>query len=422
MRRILPMILALTLLVGCAGGGQFASQPTQSARPVQPKEDGVVDLISSDCKAESGDAYANFALNLLRAGRTEGENVLMSPLSVMLALGMTSAGAAGNTAQEFARLFGMEQDALTAHCRTLLEDYSDLGGSSEANLANSLWCDPDMELDDRFLTTCRDDFDAQVYHADLQSADTVQAVNDWVKDATKGMIPRVVDHFDEQAVLALINAVYFKNQFQRPFKPSASEWTMEFYNADGTVAQPLGMSNGERKEIYLTHENGQGVVMPYDDGKLGLLLMLPDEGMSLTDYLASWDGGTIAGLLENQTDRQVHLTVPKFKAEWDGELKDTLTALGLADAFDPASADFSAMGRSEKGPFFIGSVIHKTAFEVNEKGTEAAAVTAVMVEFTGLPQTPDDLVVLRFERPFVYGIVDLETGAPLFLGTMEHMD
>lgn len=413
------MLLALVLLVGCEGGGSLPEAP--SPEPIEAGTVGIVDLFPVQRTAESETAYADFALELLRQSRVEGENTLMSPLSVTLALGMTSAGTAGDTAQQFADLMGIERGALSAYCLALMEDYSDLGGSTETNLLNSLWCDPDLTLNDPFITTCQSYFDASLFHADLQSPDTVKAVNDWVSDATRGLISQVVERFDDQAALALINAVYLKNQFAQPFKTPAWEWTIDFHNADGTVAQPQGMSNGEREEIYLSHDKGQGVVMPYDDGKLGLLLMLPDEGVSLTDYLHGWGGSTIATLLENQADTKVDLQVPKFKAEWSGELADTLKAMGLVDAFDPDAADFTPMGHSENGPLYIGQVIHKTAFEVNEKGTEAAAVTAVIMN-CGAAMPPDDLIYLTFDRPFVYGIVDLDTGAPLFLGTVEHLD
>lgn len=416
MGRLLSFLLAMVMLVSCQGG----KAPAPTPEPIQAQ--GIVDLFPAQRTRECEMAYAGFALDLLRAGREEGENTLMSPLSVALALGMTASGAAGNTAQEFAQLFGMDKGALSAYCLALMEDYLDLGGSSQTTLANSLWCDPDLELENAFVLTCQNYFDAELFHADLQSGDTVRAVNGWVDQATHGMIPSVVDHFDEDAVLALINAIYFKNQFQRPFETPTREWFLDFRNADGTVSQPQGMSNGTRNERYLAHTGGRGVVLPYDDGKLGLLLMLPEEGTSLTDYLSGWDGTTIQTLLAGQTEARTSLTVPKFKTAWSGELEDTLKALGLTGAFDPAVADFSAMGRSiHGGPLYIGQVIHKTAFELNEKGTEAAAVTAVIMDAaTAMP--PDDLIVLRFDRPFVYGIVDLTHGTPLFLGTMEHMD
>lgn len=414
MERMLSLFLSLILLVSCQGG--------KTLEPIQPPPRTYDVVWPGERSAETDTAYANFALNLLRESREEGENTLLSPLSVTLALGMTAQGAAGDTARAFETLFGMDGDTLLYYCRALMEDYEDLGGSSQTALANSLWCDPDLELEKLFTADCVHQFGAQLFHADLQSGDTVRAVNGWVDQATHGMIPQVVDRFDEDAVLALINAIYFKNQFQHPFETPTHQWLLDFHNADGTVSQPQGMSNGTRQELYLSHDSGQGVVLPYDDGKLGLLLMLPDEGTSLADYLKGWDGTTIKALLDNKTETRVSLRAPKFQTQWSAELADTLTALGLADAFDPNTADFSAMGRSIHGdPLYIGQVIHKTAFELNEKGTEAAAVTAVIMDAaTAMP--PKDLIYLTFDRPFVYGIVDLEKGAPLFLGTMEHMN
>jgi len=192
--------------------------------------------------------------------------------------------------------------------------------------------------------------------------------------------------------------------------------------AAGTVTQPLGMSNSERNEMYVSHKNGQGVVLPYDDGRLGLLLMLPNEGVSLTDYLVGWDGSTVRELLDGQDERLTYLTVPKFETEWGGSLADILCSMNLTGASDPGAADFTDMGITASGnPLFIGDVIHKTAFKLNEKGTEAAAVTMVAMD-PGAAMPSNDRIVLRYDRPFAYGIVDMETEALLFPGTAERLE
>lgn len=416
--RILPILLALSLLAGCAGVGMLA--PVQSSVKPLPTPQGTLPPVKApeSLTADILKGYDHFSLELLKRTRTEGENTMVSPLSVALALGMTANGAAEETLAEFETLFGLDREDLNALCARFMADYAALGGSTEATLVNSLWADPELTLANGFVLRCQETYGAQLFQQDLQTPATVEAVNRWVSEATRGLIPSVVDKFSDEAVLALINAIYLKNKFEAPFETPSSDWEMDFTARDGTVTHPKGMSNGTRNEQYISNDHGQGVVLPYDDGRLGLLLMLPEEGVSLTDYLASWGPETVPGLIAARQEARVSLTCPKFKTEWSGSLNSSLQAMGLSRAFDPQEADFSAMGNAGGDPLYIGDVIHKTAFEINEKGTEAAAVTAVMMECTST-MPPQDLIYLRFDRPFVYGIVDLETGTPLFLGTME---
>lgn len=412
-KRLQPLLLSFSLLCSCAAGA------VDQVKPI-PDVPGEVHVPSLTDQGDPYGAYASFALNLLEASRSEGDNALLSPLSVLLALGMTANGAGGDTLKEFESLFGMDAETLNALAAQMMADYSNLDGSTEATLVNSLWCAPDLTLDGLFTARCRQIYAAQLYQADLQDAATVKAVNDWVSEATKGLIPGVVDKFSSQAVLALVNALYLKNQFEQPFKTPTSDWEMDFTADDGTVGHPKGMDNGTRNELCLFNDNAQGVILPYDDGRLGLMLLLPDVGVSLTDCLASLDGASLTALLAEREERLCSLVVPKFELEWDGALSGPLQAMGLAGAFDPGSADFTAMGTCPNGPLYIGDVIHKTVLKVNEKGTEAAAVTVAIMD-CGAAMPPDDLVVLHFDRPFLCGIVDLDTGAPIFLGTVEDL-
>lgn len=418
----LSLLLVLAMLGGCAGA---LGQPQGTVQPLPTPQGSLPPVESLVCVSEGAlDGYQDFAAELLRRTHVQGENTLVSPLSVTLALGMTANGAAEGTLGEFERLFGLGRDTLNSLCARFMADYTSLGGSTEATVANSLWADPDIALANGFVLRCQETYGAELFQEDLQDPATVQAVNGWVSDATRGLIPSVVEEFDRDAVLALINAVYLKNQFERPFETPHSDWEMDFTAADGTVSHPKGMHNGTRNEEYISHERGQGVLLPYDDGRLGLLLMLPEEGVSLSEYLAGWDAGTVAELLAAREERRVSLTCPKFKAEWDGSLREALTAMGLEGAFDEDRADFSAMGSVPNRPesnICIGDVVHKTAFEINEKGTEAAAVTAVEMMAPTSAMPPQDLIHLRFDRPFVYGIVDVEMRTPLFLGCAEEI-
>lgn len=419
LRPLFSLFLSCSLLTGCAVG---LTQPQSSIKPL-PVPQGTLPPVTAlaDLNQESLKSYRSFSLELLRNNMTAGENTLVSPLSVTLALGMTANGAAEETLAQFETLFGLSRDDLNSLCARFMADYASLGGSTQATLVNSLWADPDVALANGFVLRCQETYGAQLFQQDLQDPATVEAVNRWVSEATRGLIPSVVDHFSEDTVLALINAIYLKNQFQRSFETPSFEWEMDFTSADGSVIHPKGMHNGTRNEEYIATENGQGVLLPYDDGRLGLLLMLPQEDVSLADYLASWDGDTVSQLLSARQETRVSLTCPKFKTEWSDSLRNCLQAMGLSAAFDPGAADFSAMGSAGGNPLYIGDVIHKTAFELNEKGTEAAAVTAVMMAPTAA-MPPQDLIYLTFDRPFVYGIVDIQSGTPLFLGAMERCE
>lgn len=434
--RLLSLCLCFALLAGCVPTAQLlgpagpTSPPSETPKPTpgQPYVGGSLTPLAASVLPEleplpitsGAQSLSAFGVELLRRSRTGDKGALVSPLSVILALGMTANGADGETLAAFEKVLGLDLETLNGVCAAMLEEYSALGGSTQAELVNSLWADPDLVIREEFVARCAANYAAELFQADLQSPATVEALNGWVSNATHGLIPSLLDKFDDTALLALVNAVYLKNKFLYPFEAPFREWTLPFTAADGVVTEPYGMSNGTRYEEYIAAANGRGVVLPYDDGRLGLLLMLPNEGLSLSEYLSSWDGTTVKALLDARERTRVNLTMPKFKAEWSGSLADTLADLGLAVAFDPDAADFLPMGTSVRdNPLYVGDVIHKTSFEVNEEGTEAAAVTAViMMEATSVAPF-DPPIYLTLDRPFVYSIVDLETGLPLFLGTAE---
>lgn len=404
--RALSAALALTLLAGCAAQAGPVPAPDVSLPPLPPAEAGW-DVV-----------YGDFSAELLRRCRTEGENVLISPLSVLLALGMTANGAKGDTLSAFEETFGMSLDQLNALCAELLAEYGDPGGSTESNLANGIWVADHVALEDAFAARCLDTFDAGLFAADFADPAAVKQVNAWVDEQTRGLIPGIIDRFDPTTALTLVNAVYLKNRWQSEFPTPTGEWELPFTSASGKSTNVPCMYNGIRNEQYLRTDGARGVVLPYDDGRLGFFALLPDEGVALDTVLSALSGQCLADLLNAAGTRRVDLCMPKFEVEWSASLADALSAMGLGVTFDPVSADFTNMGTSPNGPLYIGDVLHKTALKVNEKGTEAAAVTAVVMEACSEPMT-DDVIRLTLDRPFLYGIVDLERGTPLFLGTYE---
>ena len=416
-RKLLALLLPLALLAGCG------------ANPSAPRVAGAVSLIPEHEAGDKGDfqarpkadaAIGNLGARLLRAVRRPGENTLLSPLSVTLALSMTVNGAAGDTREEFETLLGADVDALNENAASLLADYLALEGSTQSAIANSLWVDEMLTANDLFLERCAAFYEAGVYQADLGAEGTRNAVNDWIDQVTRGMIPQMLQKpLAEDTALLLVNALWLKTAWAEEFDPNDTD-THPFTAADGTVTDTDFLSNGVRTEGYFRTETAAGVVLPYDDGRLAFVAILPDGG--LDGWLEELDGETFSHLLDSAKDTLVYLRMPKFEAEWGGSLSDALKDLGLESAFDPGQADFSALGSVEGGaPLFVGSVDHRAKIQVNEKGTEAAAATVVAVP-AGAEAEPMDPVELCLDRPFCYAVVDLERGVPLFLGTFETVE
>ena len=406
--RILAAGLAMALLAGCTGGGVKLLTPDSGSAPAAG--------IPSDTADR---ALGDFGGRLLFQVRGAGENALVSPLSVLLCLSMCANGAQGETLQEFLDILGggVDLDTLNASCASLLEDYLSLEGSTECNIAGSLWVDDRLSANADFLSRCTESYRAGIYQADLDTQRTVDQVNAWVKEQTHGMIDGILDEpLTPDAVLLLANALYLKNTWANEFE-AEDTGEQPFYTASGEEIQTEFLHNGTRSERYICTETERGVILPYDDGRLAFVALVPQDG-DLSGYLAGWSGDTLPQVLSAAEDTLLTLSLPKFEAEWSGSLVEPLKALGLELPFDEERAQFGGVGLAD-GPLRISDALHKTRIEVNENGTEAAAVAAMIFAPTADMPFTTEPEVLILDRPFVYGIVDLERGIPLFLGTFE---
>ena len=422
MKRALALILALTLALALPGCGTAAADYTVlTADPI------AVTYAGSTEPAQT--SLAGFGLDLLRGIRDQtGEPALVSPLSAALALSMAANGADGDTLKQFEAVLsgGAGLDVLNALCQALTADYESLGGSTECSIANSLWVDPEGMIREDFIGRCGGIFDAQVIQAQLSDPGIVPALNGWVSDHTDGMIPEIVSEpFPEEAAALLVNALYLKNTWAAEFDPNQ---TMErtFTHGDGAEERIDFLRHFDRSLPYLETADSVGALLPYDDGRLAFFALMPrlyPDSPDFEAWLAGLDGAELGRLVRDSRDRAdffLRLSLPKFESEWKGELKDVLTALGLELAFDSTGrADFSLLGDNPYG-YFLSSVIHATKLEGNEEGTKAAAATVVEAPAgSAAPMEEPQGIELDFDRPFLYGIVDLENGVPLFLGTFE---
>lgn len=428
MKRTISLLLAAALGLGLLSGCAQASAAKELTAP-------KLSVTPSNSEEVNG-ALAGFGLELLKKTRdANGEtamnsdmdhvpfSTLVSPLSVALALSMTANGAAGNTLAQFQDVLGGGVDLveLNTACAQLMADYQGLGGSTKCAIANSLWVDPEGQIKDDFIGQCRGIFDAQVFSAQLSEPGIVKDLNSWVSQHTNKMIPEIIDQpFPEETACLLVNALYLKNSWLSEFDPLSTH-TMDFHHAGGPDSQVEYLRKFDTQLSYLQGKGAQGVVLPYDDGRLAFVAILPDlypDSPDFGQWLNNLEGNSLSQLINNREDAIfLSFAMPKFSAEWKGNLEDTLPLLGLEDAFVPGAADFSSLGDSPEG-YYISQVIHATKIEVNEKGTEAAAATVVAAE-SGATAPPQEGITLILDRPFLYGIVDLYTGVPLFLGTYE---
>lgn len=428
MKRTLSLLLACALGLGLLSGCAQASAAKELTAP-------KLSVTPSNSEEVNG-ALAGFGLELLKKTRdANGEtamnsdmdhvpfSTLVSPLSVALALSMTANGAAGNTLAQFQDMLGGGVDLveLNTACAQLMADYQGLGGSTKCSIANSLWVDPEGQIKDEFIGQCRGIYDAQIFQGELSAPGIVGDLNGWVSKHTNKMIPSIIDKpFEQNTALLLVNALYLKNKWLQGFDPRATR-EMDFHHAGGPDSRMEFLSKHSTELSYLQGKGAQGVVLPYDDGRLAFVAILPDlypDSPDFGQWLNNLEGNSLSQLINNREDATfLSFAMPKFSAEWKGNLEDTLPLLGLEDAFVPGAADFSSLGDSPEG-YYISQVIHATKIEVNEKGTEAAAATVVDT-LGGIAAPPQEGITLVLDRPFLYGIVDLYTGVPLFLGTYE---
>ena len=354
------------------------------------------------------------------AATTEG-NIVLSPYSVAVALTMTRAGAAGETRAQRNRVLHLEgidaDSGFNALDQALATRTGEVTGQDGKKLsvvlatANALWPQTGFPFATPFLDLLAAQYGAGLHVVDYQrdTERSRQTINDWVSDRTAKKIPELIpkDALDSLTRLVLTNAVYLKASWADPFEASATS-PEAFTRLDGSTVNASFMHQTESIG-YATGAGWQTVELPYAGGKLALDVIVPDAG-KFAAVAQTLDNGT-AAFLGHIDRRAVHLSLPKFKFRTQAELVDTFRALGLTDLFDPGRADLSAMTTADK--LSVSHVLHEAFIDVNEKGTEAAAATAVVARATAAPSQP---VVLSVDRPFIIALRDLETNTLLFLG------
>lgn len=376
----------------------------------------------ADARAAAG-AINAFGFDLYRAMAASGDNVVLSPASVAIALGMARTGARGQTASEMDAVLrdvasddhagwlnGLDQ-ALASRSTTFTDDEG-TPHDQTLELANAYFAQRGFDFEPAYLDALAARFGAGVHTVDYErDAEAARGlINEWASERTRGRIPAVLQPGDVTAEtrLALVNAIYLKASWARQFQEDQTV-SAPFTRPDGTTVPVPMMRVGQA--ACAQGDGWAAADIPYLGGELSMLLIVPDDPST---FEAGLDGDRIAEIdaaLE-ATYAQADVTMPRFDIETRQELGDVLAALGMPSALDAERADFSGMTTTER--LFIGKVIHQANISVDEKGTEAAAVTVVGMDTTG--GGPSETCTAHADRPFLFAVRDVETGAILFMG------
>jgi len=408
-----PQIQSKNLMEDLTTPTQGAENPEGKTEPVPTKA--VEDSKAVDTPAEYENRYpiSGFGVKLLQQtleSAEADENVLVSPLSVLLALYMTANGADGNTKAQMMDVLG---DNLNEYFKAYQESLPQ-GEDYKLHIANGIWFRDEefLEVQEEFLRTNQEYFGAGLYKAPFDDV-TCKEINNWVKENTDGMIDSILDEISPDAVLYLINAVSFDAKWQKAYNEYSVQEDRTFTKEDGTKQKATLMYSEE--STYLEDEKATGFIKYYKGREYAFAVLLPKEGVTVAEYVAWMKEEHLQELFAGAKKTVVNAALPKFETEYDILLNDVLISMGMPDAFC-SSADFSNMATSERGDIFINRVLHKTFISVDELGTKAGAVTAVEMPDSCAPM--EEVYNVYLDRPFVYMLIDCETNQPFFIGTM----
>lgn len=420
---VILMLLPLLVLAACTSSTPSGSKGAVFAQSELEREQ-APSISDEDMQALS-EANAAFAFNFYNQIKDKPGNLVFSPLSLSLALSMTMAGAQGTTLSEMQQALAVEGlgEAVHPSMNALLqalaaseaeEDRKASGDPFQLNIANSTWGQAGFEINPAFLDLLAQHYGAGVYQVDfVQDAEAArQAINNWVSEETAGKIPDLIGEgvLSPLTRLVLANAIYFNGSWYYPFYEEATE-KADFTLLDGKLASVDMMQLGTEQLAYARAEDYQLLRLPYLSQDFGMLLIVPEEG-AFAEVEAGLDAQRFLDSQAEMQSRPVFLKMPEFDFESATDASEPLKQMGMPTAFDPVMADFSVI--TGEPNLYITDVLHKATVSVNEKGTEAAAATAVVMALKSAP--PQEPINLVIDRPFLFAIQHLPSNTILFMG------
>ena len=406
---LLVAVMVAALLVGCLPSSpQVKAQNLMEGIEPSPVSGQPVD-------EQLTKTMADFTVQLFQRARSESENSLVSPLSVLLALAMTANGAAEETLVQMEQVLGgtLSIDQLNEYLYSYVKGLP-VEKKAKLVMANSIWFREDesrLVVEKEFLQKNADYYGAEIYKAPFNEA-TLADINNWVELKTEGMIERILEEIDDDAVVYLLNAIVFDAEWKKVYEKN-SIYRHEFRDKDGKTIETDFMRAEET--LYLDDGKAVGFVKPYYGDHYSFVALLPNEEIGLEEYIGGLTGEQLWQTIAEAQEIPVETSLPKFTCAYEIQLNDLLKDMGMTAAFAPGEANFTRLGQSSRGNIFIGEVLHKTFIEVDEAGTRAAAVTKVELKDESAPM---EIKTVVLDRPFLYAIVDNGTGVPLFIGSL----
>lgn len=379
-----------------------------------PTSDIELNLKSSEI-IEADNQFGTELFNLIIDEETEAPNLMISPLSVSLALAMAYNGAEGETKKQMEEVLhknGITADEINQSYKSLVNALESHDPKVELSIANSIFYNKGYSFKQEFMQTNQSYYDAEIQELDFSNSNlTLETVNNWVKNKTKNKIESILDQVSPYDVLYLINAIYFKG-----------EWTYQF-DTDDTQDRPFYTESNSELSVptmrieetfnYTSENEFEALELPYGSGKYSMLILLPNEGHTVNEVAGLITADNISTWTNEMNEVEKTVYLPKFEFAYQNSLVDNLKALGMLDAFSTTDADFSDITDVF---IYISDVLHKSYIKVDEEGTEAAAVTGITFEITSVGPNQDFIV----DHPFAFAIREKDTNAILFVGKVSN--
>jgi serine protease inhibitor len=400
MKRLLPILAFVLLFTAC------------NDKPVEPV---VSDLTPTEKSAKIISADNQFGFELFKkinASLDEPKNTMISPLSVSLALAMVYNGAEGNTKRQMEEMLhkaNLTPEDINQSYKDLVAALSSHDPKVELSISNAIFYRNTFDVKPYFIATNQNFYQAEVSGLDFANeTETLGKVNGWVNTKTKGKIDKIIEEVNAETVMYLLNAIYFNGEWKYRFD-SKETYDMNFTRENNSNIQVPTMQI-ENPFNYYSNPIFELLEMPYGSGKYSMLIFLPETGKSTNDVISLLTSENVNDWISKLSEQKKEVFLPKFEFKFEDSLVDELTALGMTDAFNASDADLS--GISDTAKLVISEVKHKSYIKVDERGTEAAAVTGITIDVTSVG--PDNS--FRVDHPFVFAIREKDTNSILFIG------